>query len=427
MLSETTETTQRNVKAGNDKKKPVRRDPEKRRQQNVQAQRKYREKLRERLDKLETLAASAAQSRAAGTAIAGAPVLSQEVASATEAVAALPSISTPPTTASPQPSTSVTSQSISSPFPNTQLHIKTPYNPWDAYPGPSIITLPWSPPLQQQLTPQSDDTSSSSELSIWDPSMYIDRSYLMPSKSSNNNARSWGLDCTLTVDCGCSSEEHSHILSRGMSALNRGEFKIITFGPIVSAGPADPYTNNIRLEAICTLSAIAALGSYIGITQEVLCADESLSPFFRPGAAATPSSTVETVQRIFKTLKPDLRPSREQITVEHHPYIDILPFPTLRKNLIREQKGLDEDEFFEDILTGLVCWGGAGVGQRDRAANTGYVSTGSPWDVRSWEARAWFAKKYWNLLGGDEGELVRQSEWYRGVRGEGSLVVEVGC
>jgi hypothetical protein len=59
-----------------ERRKPVRRDPEKRRQQNVQAQRKYRkallfeggkdthhllgEKLRKRLDQLEAIAASSA-------------------------------------------------------------------------------------------------------------------------------------------------------------------------------------------------------------------------------------------------------------------------------------------------------------------------------------------------------------------------------
>jgi hypothetical protein len=49
---------------------------------------------------------------------------------------------------------------------------------------------------------------------------------------------------------------------------------------------------------------------------------------------------------------------------------------------------------------------------------TGHAVTGNLWDVRSWEAKVWFLKKYWWLLGGEEGELVRQSEWWRSVRGE---------
>lgn len=71
---------------------------------------------------------------------------------------------------------------------------------------------------------------------------------------------------------------------------------------------------------------------------------------------------------------------------------------------------------------GLICWGGAGVGKRDRNNNNStarnHLSSGAPWDHRSWEAKPWFLRKYWVLLGGEEGELVRQSEWWRGVRGE---------
>jgi hypothetical protein len=166
---------------------------------------------------------------------------------------------------------------------------------------------------------------------------------------------------------------------------------------------------------------------HIGITEEMICAEKSLSPFFWPSVESADemvkANAICTVQRIFETLKPDLRPGSEQITVNHHPYIDILPFPTLRKNLIIHQEEIDEDEFFHDMLTGLVCWGGAGVGRKDRQDSTGYASTGTPWDVRSWEATVWFLKKYWTLLGGEDGELVRQSEWWRSMRGDDTLCI----
>lgn len=164
---------------------------------------------------------------------------------------------------------------------------------------------------------------------------------------------------------------------------------------------------------------------YVGSTEEIICADKSLSPFFLSSAESADdmvkANAICTVQGIFKTLKPDLRPSSEQITVNHHPYIDILPFPTLRKNLITHQEEIDEDGFFHDMLTGLVCWGGAGIRRKDRQDSTGYASTGAPWDVRSWEAKVWFLKKYWTLLGGEDGELVRQSEWWRSMRGDDKL------
>ena len=98
-------------------------------------------------------------------------------------------------------------------------------------------------------------------------------------------------------------------------------------------------------------------------------------------------NAVCTVQRIFNTLKPDLRPNSEQITIKHHPYMDILPFPTLRNNLITRQEKIDEGELFQDMVMSLVCWGGAGIGRKDREDSTDYASTGTPWDIRSWEAR----------------------------------------
>lgn len=79
---------------------------------------------------------------------------------------------------------------------------------------------------------------------------------------------------------------------------------------------------------------------------------------------------------------------------------------------------IDEDEVIHDIINGLICWGGAGMSQRDRNLSTGRLSTGTPWDSRSWEGRTWFLQKYWAMLGGEEGELVRQSEWWRNMRGD---------
>lgn len=194
------------------------------------------------------------------------------------------------------------------------------------------------------------------------------------------------------------------------------------FGP--SATIADLYANNIRIERVCIAAALYNLGIYVGVTEEILCADTSLSPFFWSSTESADDvvNAICTVQGIFNTLKPDLRPNSEQITIKHHPYMDILPFPTLRKNLITYQEKIDEDEFFQAIFTGLVCWGGAGIGRKDREDSTDYASTGTPWDVRSREARVWVLQKYWTLLGGEGGELVRQSEWWRSISRGGHLL-----
>ena len=236
-------------------------------------------------------------------------------------------------------------------------------------------------------------------------------------------------DCcrtTTTVEC-CCVGPHIQIQTRSPTPTSYIEVRILRVG-LVAPAP-DPYANILRLETLCTLSAMDALRLHVGITEGMMCEGESPSPFYRSIRATadgtTRSNMISTIQRIFKTLKPDLRPDREQITVEHPPYIDVLPFRTLRKNLILHPQDVDEDEFLRDLVTGLVCWGGAGIGKRDRDALTGIASDGNPWDNRSWEGKPWFLKKYWSLLGGEEGELVRQSEWWRSVRGEDPLLVDV--
>ena len=102
----------------------------------------------------------------------------------------------------------------------------------------------------------------------------------------------------------------------------------------------------------------------------MFCDDEAISPFFRPGGEnvddTRPDNMVRKIQSIFKTLKPDVRPIKEQITIVHPPVIDVLPFPTFRKNLIKSREAVDEDELYDDLLNGLVCWGGSGVSGRER-------------------------------------------------------------
>lgn len=271
----------------------------------------------------------------------------------------------------------------------------------------------------QHLISQSYDGSSA--LSLRDSSTYNENSLLINDKNDDGLSP----QSTIAIDCDYPSPL-GQIQTSGLDSLSHGEMKLLNFRSSVIA--ADPYANNLRIEPICIIAALLTLGVHIGITEEMICAEKSLSPFFWSSAEAADetvkANTICTVQRIFTTLKPDMRPGSEQITVDHHPYIDILPFPTLRKNLIIHQEEIDQDGFFHDMLTGLVCWGGAGIGRKDRQISTGYASTGTPWDVRSWEAREWFLKKYWTLLGGEDGELVRQSEWWRNMRGDDSLHVE---
>ncbi|KAI3082961.1 hypothetical protein CBS147353_2556 [Aspergillus niger] len=397
-----TRAIQHSESVGEKKRKPLRRDPEKRRQQNIQAQRRYREKLRERLGRLEALAESAGQTLA----------IKSTPAAGIQPSGAITASGLPNTSSSIVPKTlplydasdvSVPSTSVATLGNCQQLIPASAESPSALYTSDSTIT----PYLYSDESP--------SALTVWDPPSCVDPSLLVSDKPSDSLELYW----TTTIDCGCTSP-HFRIQTECPDLLGHNEVRVFRFG--TNTTTADPYTNSLRIDRVCTIAAILDLVRHVGVTEEALCADESLSPFFRPTAVmvdeAAKRNLIRTVQETFKSLKPDLRPFQEQITIEHHPMIDILPFRTLRRNLITRQHDIDEDEFFDDMLSGLVCWGGAGIGKRDRQVSTGYASTGTPWDVRSWEAKVWFLKKYWSLLGGEDGELVRQSEWWRSIRGD---------
>ncbi|WEW58858.1 hypothetical protein PRK78_004326 [Emydomyces testavorans] len=369
MPPQTREVIQQSGSVEKKSRTPVRRDPERRRQQNIQAQRRYREKLRERLDCLEALAASAAQSGAASAGPSEAVTAHGPSSTPTQIIAK----SLPAYDAS---DISVSSSSVATPREYQQLI-------------PQVDDTPSAPSIWDSTTHALQSDLTPTALSLWDPTAHVDPSLLIRDKHNDGFDPYW----TTTIDCGCSSP-HFQIRTQGPDPFSYGEVRILSFEP--SATAVDLYANNLRIETVCTTAALYSLGLHVGITEEMLCADKSPSPFFRFSAElvddTVKANMICTVQKIFKTLKPDLRPSREQITVQHHPFIDILPFPTLRKNLITHQEEIDEDEFFHDMLTGLVCWGGAGIGRKDRENSTGYASTGTPWDVRSWEAKAWFLK-----------------------------------
>jgi hypothetical protein len=275
-----------------------------------------------------------------------------------------------------------------------------------------------TPEVYQHLVPHSHREVS--PLSKWDSTTHVNPSLLIRDKGNDSFYPYW----TTTINCSCSTA-HVQLGSQGPGPFDYGKVRILSFGhrPVT----ADPYVNNIRVEALCIVAAMQALGMCIGINEETLCADESTSPFFRFSAVSADcvatENTVQTVQSLFRTLKPNMRPSSEQITIQHPSYMDILPFPTLRKNLIQNQDKFDEDEFLEDMTTGLVCWGRSGLGKKERNVSTGSASNGTPWDVRSWEAKASFLRKYWDFLGGEEGELVQQSEWWRNIRGDDDIVI----
>ncbi|RDW78571.1 bZIP transcription factor [Aspergillus mulundensis] len=429
-----------NESTGTQKRKPARRDPEKRRQQNIRAQKKYREKLRQRLEHLEAVAASATQPASQGlpgTAPSSSTSQSDNTTPATpqstlDVSASLPTAITDYPQLAPQLDTIPLDLSLWNPNP----HALVPDAPsslgvWDPSTLPLSDGTLWYPPPLDQLTRTKtpDDTICPPNLDR--TSQPVTSTTLVEVTNSNPLTLRSGVNhrpslaWTTTVDCSCSSP-HFTIQSGGPFSANPRQLKVLTTMPI-----ADPYANSLRVDQHCTLTALFSVVEHVGLTMDIICCDDSTSLFFRADALTsdplTKSNVISAVQKNFRSrVKHDLRPTKEQITISHHPMMDIYPSPTLRNNLVTRQGEYDEDEFFHDSLAGLICWGSAGIGQKDRNVSAGKASSGTPWDLRSWEAQEWFVKKYWSLLGGEDGELVRQTEWWRSVRGEAELdVVEL--
>jgi Domain of unknown function (DUF3425) len=179
----------------------------------------------------------------------------------------------------------------------------------------------------------------------------------------------------------------------------------------------DIRRNNIRIKQVLFAAACVANGSSLGLPLEGLNCNNAESPFFRDSVSE--SAAKMACLNDFQDLKTHLRPCATQLMYRHHPYIDVLPFPTFRERLIKlacaEEPMIDEDELCKDLENdGLICWGSSLGGG---SAATG---SGAPWDIRSWEAQDWFMKKWWILIGGAEGEIYKQTQWWCEMRGERS-------
>ncbi|KAI1295308.1 hypothetical protein F5Y03DRAFT_371953 [Xylaria venustula] len=379
------EYTGKRSAAAKPKAKSAHRDPERRRLQNQKAQKKYREKRRQRINELENLAANIG------------PEVGEVFTSTQDIQGHLSHVGVNENNGCISTLAPVEASQYTDPTVNQFINLEASYiNDYIAA-GTDNSLGPLAPDFL------AEDRIASRPL--------IARQPCDASSSTDDHLprQAWKLEL---VDCGC---QVLHIQIRVPSGPESNHPDTVSHTLAFFDFP-DPYVNTLRLERLCTLQALNRNCMIIGITAEMCCLDDSVSPFYRRITHNTSANEVfvRSVQGIFETLKPDLRPCSRQITVSHHPYIDVLPFPTARENLIGSIGSIDEDDFFVDCLSGLVCWGGTGV---DRQGTNG-GGTGTPWDIRSWEAKQWFIQKWWFILGGEEGELVQQSKWWRALRGE---------
>jgi hypothetical protein len=141
-----------------------------------------------------------------------------------------------------------------------------------------------------------------------------------------------------------------------------------------------------------------------------------------PTPEAEPSGTVVHVLPAPTSpsdIPPSFYPTLLQRTVPHEAWIDIIPDPTWRDNLIRARGNFDEDELWSDTVGGLF------EGFPDsQCEQNGIVAWWPPWHVSGWEISEGFWRKWeWSFRGC--GEILEATNEWRRKRGDEPLVFEV--
>lgn len=149
--------------------------------------------------------------------------------------------------------------------------------------------------------------------------------------------------------------------------------------------------------------ALMANDQSLGFTKQWLqCV--AVSPFFRSD---------ESTRAAARGCPPNLRPTRLQLTVDHHPWIDLLPDPSLRDNILLLGDDYDDELLCYDI-----------VDNRHGNQAESLIVWGDPCRMESWEIGEDFYKKWASVLQGCH-DLFRATNSWRVRRGEPKLFEEI--
>ena len=103
------------------------------------------------------------------------------------------------------------------------------------------------------------------------------------------------------------------------------------------------------------------------------------------------------------TLPLSIAPTLKQKTVPHQPYVDMLPWSSVRDRMLNSPSAINESEFVHDMASGdLKVWGSVA------------------WDPMGWEIGPDFAQKWWFLM---DDEALKSTNFWRSQRGEKALIL----
>lgn len=142
----------------------------------------------------------------------------------------------------------------------------------------------------------------------------------------------------------------------------------------------------------------------IGISDKESMDDDALSPY---------SSNPCSPSTFIRPTPASLQPTQLQRQICHHPWIDALPIPGMRDNLLLASDAYDEFQLCADLL-GIY---------NESADRSGMIVSGDPWDPAGWEITESFAKQWgWTIKGCEQ--LFLSTNYWRTRRGEKPLRFE---
>ncbi|PYH64974.1 DUF3425 domain-containing protein [Aspergillus vadensis CBS 113365] len=119
-------------------------------------------------------------------------------------------------------------------------------------------------------------------------------------------------------------------------------------------------------------------------------------------------------------LPPALQPTEIQRTVPHHPWLDLIPIPRMRDNLILMENLMDDRQLCRDMCGYRSQVPRSGHRRQTGIGETGVIVWKDPWDPAGWEITETFFQ-LWGWTVNDCWELFRSTNAWRMRRGERPL------
>jgi hypothetical protein len=169
------------------------------------------------------------------------------------------------------------------------------------------------------------------------------------------------------------------------ASVDLSVFRRPVSGTFQDQAPPDPTLDNhfIIIHGMDTFAAINCIASIL----EISCHQD----------------TGFNICALPYTLPPAFVPTLQQQVIPHKPYVDLIPWPSVRDRILLSPTAINELELVTDIMSdGLKVWGW------------------TPWDTMAWEVGPEFARKWWFLM---DAEVIRTTNFWRGQRSEEPLTL----